>query len=508
MKQIIVQPDDKYNRELVANVHPADHVNPTPDGRYNLVVMGGGSAGLVSAIGAAGVGAKVALIEKHLLGGDCLNVGCVPSKAVIRAAKAVGEIRRAGDFGVHVPEGVTVDFGAVMERMRRIRTEISHHDSVARLQNLGIDVFLGEAQFTGRNQISIGGQTLEFSKAVIATGSRAAFIPIPGLAEAGYLINETLFELTERPSTLAIIGAGPIGAEMTQAFQRLGSQVILFDILPQILGREDEEAAAIMQQQFESEGIQIKLVANIKQVTRTESGQKKITFAAKADSNGQEQSVIVDEILLAAGRTPNLEGLNLEAAGVEYTKKGLVVNDYLQTSNGDIYGAGDVAIPYQFTHTADATARIVVRNALFFGRAKMSDLTIPWVTYTDPEVAHVGLYPRDAAEKGIEIDTFTTQIGDVDRGRTDGEEGFVKIHVKKGTDKIIGATIVGTHAGELISEVTTAMVAGAGLKTLSTVIHPYPTQAEAIKKTADAFNRTRLTPTVAKLFDTILRWRR
>ena len=518
MKQIIVKPDDKYNRELVANVHPADHVNPRPDGRYNLVVIGGGSAGLVSAIGAAGVGAKVALIEKHLLGGDCLNVGCVPSKAVIRAAKAIGEIRRAGDFGVHVPEGVTVDFGAVMERMRRIRSEISHHDSVARLQKLGIDVFLGEAQFTGRNEISIGGQTLTFSKAVIATGSRAAFIPIPGLAEAGYLINETLFELTERPSTLAIIGGGPIGAEMAQAFQRLGSQVILFDIMPQILGREDEEAAAIVQQQFASEGIQIKLESNIKQVTRTDSGQKEIVFEQKTDLSGFEQSeianltglepVIVDEILLAAGRTPNLEGLNLEAAGIEYTKRGLVVNDYLQTSNGDIYGAGDVAIPYQFTHTADATARIVVRNALFFGRAKMSDLTIPWVTYTDPEVAHVGLYPRDAAAKGIEIDTFTTQIGDVDRGRTDGEEGFVKIHVKKGTDKIVGATIVGSHAGELISEVTTAMVAGAGLKTLSTVIHPYPTQAEAIKKTADAFNRTRLTPTVAKLFDTILRWRR
>ena len=504
MKQIVVQPDDKYNRELVANVHPADHVNPPPNGRYNLVVIGGGSAGLVSAIGAAGVGAKVALIEKHLLGGDCLNVGCVPSKAIIRAAKAVGEIRRAGDFGVHVPDGVTVDFGAVMARMRRIRTDISHHDSVKRLQSLGIDVFLGEAQFTGHNEISIGDQTLAFSKAVIATGSRAAVIPIPGLAETGFLINETLFELTERPSTLAVIGGGPIGAEMAQALQRLGSQVTLFDIMPQILGREDEEAAAIVQSQFQADGLQLKLAANIKQINRTATGQKEIVLEQEAGL----ESVLVDEILLAVGRTPNLEGLNLAAAGVEYTKKGLVVNDYLQTTNGDIYGAGDVAIPYQFTHMADATARIVVRNALFFGRAKLSDLTIPWVTYTDPEVAHVGLYPRDAAAKGIEIDTFTTQIGDVDRGRTDGEEGFVKIHVKKGTDKIIGATIVGTHAGELISEVTTAMVAGAGLKTLSTVIHPYPTQAEAIKKTADAFNRTRLTPTVAKLFDTILRWRR
>ena len=504
MKQIVVQPDDKYNRELVANLHPADHVNPPVNGRYNLVVIGGGSAGLISAIGAAGVGAKVALIEKHLLGGDCLNVGCVPSKAIIRAAKAVGQIRRANEFGIHVPDGLTVDFGAVMARMRRIRTEISHHDSVERLQKLGIDVFLGDAQFTGQHTISVGGQTLKFSKAVIATGSRAAVLPIPGLAETGYLTNETLFELTKRPFSLAIIGGGPIGAEMAQAFQRLGSQVTIFDILPQILGREDKEAAAIVQSQFEADGIQLKLEPNIKQINHTEDGQKEIVFEQKSGL----ESVTVAEILLATGRTPNLEGLNLEAAGVEYTKKGLVVNDYLQTTNGDIYGAGDVAIPYQFTHTADATARIVVRNALFFGRAKLSDLTIPWVTYTDPEVAHVGLYPQDAAEKGVEIDTFTTQIGDVDRGRTDGEEGFVKIHVKRGTDQIVGATIVSTHAGELISEVTTAMVAGAGLKTLSMVIHPYPTQAEAIKKTADAFNRTRLTPTVAKLFDKILRWRR
>jgi pyruvate/2-oxoglutarate dehydrogenase complex dihydrolipoamide dehydrogenase (E3) component len=505
MRQIIVKPDDQYNRELVANVRPADHVNPAPDGRYNLVVIGGGSAGLVSAVGAAGVGAKVALIERHLLGGDCLNVGCVPSKAVIRAAKAVGEIRRAAEMGIHVPDGVTVDFGAVMERMRRIRTEISHHDSVSRLQHLGIDVFLGEAQFTGRNEIRIGGLTLQFSKAVITTGSRAAVLPIPGLAEAGYLTNETLFELTERPSTLAIIGAGPIGAEMAQAFRRLGSQVILFDILPQILSREDEEAAAIVQRQLEAEGVQIKLETSIKKVTRTGAGQKQIIF----ERVGHEQSVPVNDILLATGRIPNLEGLNLEAANIGYTKGGLVVNDYLQTSNSDIYGAGDVAIPYQFTHTADATARIVLRNALFFGRAKLSRLTIPWVTYTDPEVAHVGLYPRDAGEKGMEIDTFTTQVADIDRGRTDGEKhGFVKIHVKKGTDKIVGATIVASHAGELISEVTLAMVAGTGLKTIGAVIHPYPTQAEAIKKTADAYNRTRLTPAVARLFDTLLRWRR
>jgi pyruvate/2-oxoglutarate dehydrogenase complex dihydrolipoamide dehydrogenase (E3) component len=313
---------------------------------------------------------------------------------------------------------------------------------------------------------------------------------------------------------MAVIGAGPIGSELAQAMQRFGTQVTIFDIMPQVLGREDADAAAIVQMQMEKDGLNLCLGASINQIRQTAAG-KVIEFSI----DGQEKSVLVDEILLAVGRRPNVESLNLEAAQIDYTNKGVSINDKLQTSNKNIYAAGDVGSinggaindtpNYQFTHTADAAARIVLQNALFMGRQKFSSLTIPWVTYTDPEVAHVGMYPADAEAKGLEIETYTTYLKDIDRGRTDGEEaGFVKIHVKKGSDKILGATIVGSHAGDMISEVTLAMVGGLGLKTIQQVIHPYPTLAEAIRKCADAWNRTRLTPTVAKLFDKWLAWNR
>ena len=504
MTRITLIPDDELNRELVQQACPPEWKNPEPNGRYNLLVIGGGSAGLVCAVGAAGVGAKVALVEKHLLGGDCLNTGCVPSKTVIRSAKALADVTRAADFGVQVPDGATVDFGAVMQRMRRVRADISHHDSAQRITSLGIDVFLGAGTFSGPETFSVGGKTIHFKKAVIATGSRAATLPLPGLAEAGYLTNETFFELTERPSRLAVIGAGPIGAELAQAMQRFGSQVFLLDILPQVLGREDEEAAAVVQAQMEQDGIHLCLDAKIEQISRSPQGKHLLVTW-----QGRQQELLVDEILLAVGRRPNVENLGLDAAQVGYTKHGVVVNDKLQTSNKNIYAAGDVALKYQFTHMADAAARIVLQNALFMRSKKLSALTVPWVTYTDPEVAHVGLYPREAEEKGIALDTFTTYLKDTDRGRTDGvDTGFVKIHVKKGSDKILGATIVAPHAGDLISEITLAIVAGLGLGTLMQVIHPYPTQAEAIRKTADAWNRTRLTPTVEKLFNKWLAWTR
>jgi pyruvate/2-oxoglutarate dehydrogenase complex dihydrolipoamide dehydrogenase (E3) component len=493
----LVMPEDKYNTVLISNVHPADWINPEPTGRYNLVVIGGGSAGLVCAIGAAGLGAKVALVERHFLGGDCLNVGCVPSKTVIRSAKLVGEMQSAGEFGLSFPGGVEVDFGAVMERVRRVRSEISDHDSAGRLQKLGIDLFLGEGRFTGHSTLEVGGKTLTFKKAVIATGSRPMDLSIPGLAEAGYLTNETVFNLTGQPGHLAIIGAGPIGAELAQAFRRLGSEVTVFDILSQVLGREDRDAAEIVEAALRREGVNLILDAGIKQIS---SDNRQKTFHYEHD--GQANKISVDEILVAAGRSPNVESLNLEAAGVVYHKKGVEVNDFLQTSNPNIFAAGDVAQKYQFTHTADATARIVLQNALFMGRKKLSALTVPWVTYTDPEVAHVGLYPAEAESVGIAVDTFLQPLRGVDRAAADGDtEGFVKVHVEQGTDRIVGATIVARHAGEMISEITTAMVGGIGLKTLATVIHPYPTQAEAIKKVADAYNRTRLTPAVKSAFE-------
>lgn len=492
------------DQRLLANVRPSDWQNPKADGRYNLVVIGGGSAGLVAAAGAAGLGARVALVERHLLGGDCLNVGCVPSKAIIRSAKAAGEVARAGQFGITARE-VKVDFAAIMERMREVRADLSDYDSVYRFRKLGVDVYLGDGRFSGPDTVEVAGQTLHFSKAVIATGSRPGVPPIPGLEEAGYLTNETVWNLTALPQRLAVIGAGPIGAELAQSFHRFGSQVTVFDILPRMLGREDADAAEIIRQVFTSEGIEVQLGVQIKGA-HVDGGAKRIDFEA----DGATRTVTVDEILVAAGRKPNIETLNLEAAGIGYTKQGIEVDDTLHTANPRVYAAGDVALKYQFTHTADATARLVLQNALFPGpKKKVSALTIPWATYTDPEVAHVGLYDWEAEEAGIPVETIVHQLTETDRGRADGTQyGFVKIHIKKGTDRILGATIVAPHAGELISEVTVAMAGGVGLKQLSTIIHPYPTEAEAIKKAADAYNRSRLTPTIQRLFGWWFRWSR
>jgi pyruvate/2-oxoglutarate dehydrogenase complex dihydrolipoamide dehydrogenase (E3) component len=501
----LLLPDDVYNRTLLANVHPASWRNPTPQGRYNLVVIGGGSAGLVAAVGAAGLGAKVALVERHLLGGDCLNVGCVPSKTIIRSAKVLGELARGPALGVRMPLPVEVDFGAVMERMRRVRAEISEHDSAARFRDLGIDVFLGEGAFADDHTVTVGGAALKFRRAVIATGSRASVPPIPGLGEAGYLTNESVWELTALPRRLAVIGGGAIGAELAQAFRRLGSEVTILEVAPRLLGREDADAAELIRTGFLAEGINLALGAQIEKVERT-AGERRIYYR----QGEQARILLVDAILVAAGRTPNLDTLNLPAGGIESDKQGVKVDDTLRTTNPAVYAAGDVATRFQFTHTADATARLVVQNALFPGpRKKVTDLIVPWCTYTDPEVAHVGLYDHEAEAQGMQVQTFVQPIGSTDRGRADGDaEGFVKVHVRRGSDRILGATIVARHAGELISEVTVAMAGGVGLQKLATVIHPYPTQAEAIKKVADAYNRTRLTPIVQRLFGWWLALRR
>ncbi len=501
----LVSPWDKFNQELVSQVHPSDWVNPTPAPRYNLVVIGAGTAGLVTAVGAAGLGAKVALIEKNLMGGDCLNVGCVPSKCIIRSSRAAFDVRDAERFGVRVPADVDVNFAAVMERMRKLRAGISHHDSAERFTKLGVDIFLGEAHFSGRDTIEVAGKTLRFKRAVIATGARAVQPPIEGLSEAGFLTNETVFNLTERPRRLAVIGGGPIGCELAQAFQRLGSQTVLFHKNAHLLDREDVDAAAIVQNGFIREGIRLALNAKIIRVER-KAGEKLVHF----ESNGKTNSVAVDEILAGAGRAPNVEGLNLETVGVQYDmREGVRVNDHLQTTNPRIYAAGDVCMKWKFTHAADLAARIVIQNALFLGRKKLSAMTMPWCTFTDPEIAHVGLYEREARERGLELDTYVRHFKDVDRAIADGEdEGFVKIHVRKRSDKILGATIVARRAGEMISEISVAMAAKLGLGKLASVIHPYPTQTEAIRQCGDAYNRTRLTPTVKKLMQRWLAWRR
>ncbi|HEY9649943.1 MAG TPA: mercuric reductase [Coleofasciculaceae cyanobacterium] len=498
---VTVPPMDEHNKKLVSYVHPPDWVNPQPADCYDLVVIGAGTAGLVVAAGAAGldVGLKVALIEKHLMGGDCLNVGCVPSKCMIRSSRVVAEMRNAELFGICPPEQIEVDFPAVMKRMRKLRAGISHHDSAQRFQHLGIDVFLGEGHFLQNNSIEVGDKTLRYKKAVIATGARAAQPAIEGIEQAGFLTNETVFSLTQCPKRLAVIGGGPIGCELAQAFHRLGSQVILFHRHSHLLNKEDTDAAEIVQNVFIREGIDLVLDSQIQRVENSSEG-KTIYYTC----NSTQTSVTVDEILVGAGRAPNVEGLNLEAVGVEYDRQGVKVNDYLQTTNPKIYAAGDICMNWKFTHAADAAARIVIKNTLFspfgLGRSKLSNLVMPWVTYTDPEIAHVGMYEHEAKKAGIEVSTIKIPFSTVDRAIADGEEeGFVKIHHKKGSDQILGATIVARHAGEIISEVTTVIVNKVGLNGLSSVIHPYPTQAEGIRKAADAYRRTLLTPTSKKI---------
>lgn len=512
-EESLVLPDDAHNQQLVANVHPSDWVNPEPAGRYNIVVIGAGTAGLITAVIAAGLGAKVALIEKHLMGGDCLNVGCVPSKGVIRAARAWADLRRAEEFGVHIPAGVTYDFGAAMARMRKLRAKISRNDSAQRYRNLGVDVFIGTARFAGADTVVVegpaGNRTLDFTKAAICTGARAAAPPIPGLTEAGYLTNETVFSLTELPPRLGVIGAGPVGCELAQAFARFGSRVCLIEAQHGILPKEDRDAAQIVEQQLVKDGVHLLCCGQDLTISRADGG-KRLTV----DSHGRRHEVTVDEILVGVGRTPNVEGLGLDAVGVEFDKAGIKVNGRLQTSNPRIFAAGDVCSRYKFTHAADAMAQIVIQNALFphpfgLGYATVDSLIMPWCTFTEPEVAHVGMYEQDAKDKGIEVETYTFKLDEVDRAILDGEdEGFARVHIQKGSDTILGATIVAAHAGEMIGEFSVLMKAGVGAKAIAGTIHPYPTQAEVNKKVVNLWRKAHFTQATRKRLMKLFAWMR
>ncbi|MBI3357395.1 MAG: mercuric reductase [Nitrospirae bacterium] len=509
----LVLPDDEYNRQLLANVHPSGWVNPEPTGRYNIVVIGAGTAGLITAVIAASLGAKVALIEKHLMGGDCLNVGCVPSKGVIRAARAWADLRNAAEFGLHIPAGVKYDFGAAMARMRKLRARISHNDSAHRYTKLGVDVYVGSGRFTGADTIQVEGpagkRALTFAKAAVCTGARAAALPTPGLQDAGYLTNETVFSLTELPPRIGVIGAGPIGCELAQSFTRFGSQVYLIEALHGIMPNEDRDAAEIVQQQMLRDGVKLFCCGKDLNVQKTEAG-KRLTV----DSHGQQYDVTVDEILVGVGRTPNVDGLGLEAAGIKYDKNGVTVNARLQTTNPKIFAAGDICSRYKFTHAADAMAQIVIQNALFphplgLGYASVDSLIMPWCTFTEPEVAHVGMYEKDAKEKGLEVETYTYKLDEVDRAILDGEdEGFARVHIQKGTDKILGATIVAAHAGDMIGEFSVAMKAGAGAKTIAGTIHPYPTQAEVNKKVVNLWRKAHFSQGTKNFLIKLFGWMR
>ena len=497
--------DDPYDKQLIENCHPTNWVNPKPTGKYNLVVIGAGTAGLVSAAGAAALGAKVALIERNLMGGDCLNVGCVPSKAVIRAARAVYDRRKGLELGVpldYQPDGT---FTAAMKRMRKLRAGISDHDSAERFRKLGVDVYIGHGRFIGPSAAEVAGTRLEFDRAVIATGARAADLPVHGLKEAGYLTNENIFTLTKLPRRMAVIGAGPIGCELAQSFARFGSQVFLIEALHGVLPNEDSDAAEIVRQaMLDRDDVKLMCCGKELLVSKTECGKR-----LELNSHDNHYDFVVDEILVGGGRKPNVEGLGLEDAKVQYTAQGITVDDRLRTSNSRIYAAGDICSRYKFTHAADAMARIVLANALFYGRRKVTGLVIPWCTYTDPEIAHVGYYEQDARAAGFDVATITQPLNDVDRAVLDGEsQGFARVHYDKKTGRILGGTIVARHAGEMISELTVAIVARQKLGALSSTIHPYPTQAEALHKIGDAYMRAKLTPTLKNLFQKWLAWKR
>lgn len=494
--------DECLEAQRMRSVRPADWRNPEPARRYGLVVIGAGTAGLTAARTAASLGARVALVERDLLGGTTLNIGPIPSKAIIRTSRVYAEMRDAARYGGCVPGDIRVDFPRVMRRMRGIRARLSRANSAQSLAAAGVDVFFGEALFTGGDTLKVDGATLRFRKALIATGARPIVPEIPGLAEAGYLTNENAFELREAPRRLLVIGGGPLGCEMAQAFCRLGVQTSIVQSWPLFLPREERDAAQLLSDAFARDGLGVRLNTRVLSI-RVEEGQK----IAELITDDYRSSVTADAILLGTGRESNVEGLDLGAAGVAHDREhGVIVDDFLRTSNHRIYAAGDVCLSYKFNDTAEATARMAARNALLHRRQRLSGLTIPWCTYTDPEIAHVGMYVREARARGISMKTFTVPLHTVHRAIADDEEtGFVKIDVLNHTDRILGATIVAHHAGEMISEITLAMTAGIGLRRLARVIHPYPTQAAAIKMAADAYNRT-LTARRRRWTSAWLRW--
>ena len=460
-------------------VFPAGYRNPAPLDRYHLVVLGAGPAGLIASIAAAGLGAKVALVERHAMGGDCLNVGCIPSKTLLAAANR-GE-----------------NFAAAIKRLREVRAAIAENDSVARYGAAGVDVFLGSAAFElgGAVQVSgpAGAVKLRGRRVVIATGARAAMPPIPGLADVGAYNNESIFDLTALPPRLAVLGGGPIGCELAQGFARLGSKVTLIEMQPRVLFNDDPDASALLAAALRADGITLELGCSVKSASR-----KPTATCLSLDGN---RLVEADAVLVAAGRRRNIEELDLAAVGVRSSATdGVWVDSHLRTSNRHIFAAGDVCSRLQFTHSADAQARIVVRNALFLGRSRVDRLTIPWCTYTKPEVARVGASRVELTQRGVGFDALRVEFGDLDRGRTDNAaDGFAEVLAQVGSGRILGATIVGHDAGEQIAALVILMNAGLGLADLDSLVLPYPTRSEYLRRLADAWNRKRLTPRSAGL---------
>jgi pyruvate/2-oxoglutarate dehydrogenase complex dihydrolipoamide dehydrogenase (E3) component len=461
------------------------------EGIYNVVVIGGGTAGLVTAAATAGLGGRVALIERGKMGGECLNTGCVPSKALISSARLAHQIRHGDRWGL-VAEEPNFEFEQVFQRMRQRRDRLAPHDSRERFEKLGVEVFAGSARFVSPHEVAVGETRLKTRNVVIATGGRAQIPSITGLSEVTFFTNETIFDgLGERPARMVIFGGGPIGCELAQVFARLRVSVTLLQRAPRILKREDADASDEVRRSLESEGVRVMTGADVQIVTKQGSRTR-----VWVEVEGREREPVdCEAILIAAGRTPNVEGLDLEKAGVAYTRTGITVDASLRTSQPHIYAAGDVAGSLQFTHLADLHARTIARNMLLPRFPTKVDLSVlPWCTFTSPELARVGINEEEAVRRGISYDLYRQPMYEIDRAVVESEEmGFAKVLVSRRGDRILGATIVSERAGDLIHEFALAMKAGVGLQTISRTVHVYPTYAEVARMLADQSQRKRLT---------------
>jgi dihydrolipoamide dehydrogenase len=472
----------------------------------NIVVIGAGSAGLVSAIIAAGAKTKVILIEKHKMGGDCLNTGCVPSKSLIRSGRIMSYIKRAKEYGIDNASG-TLNFAAVMERVQGVIKAIEPHDSVERFTSLGVECIMGEANIVSPYEVEVNGRTLATRSIIIATGARPLVPPIPGLDTVNHVNSDNVWDLRELPKRLLVVGGGPIGCELAQAFNNLGSKVIQVDLAPRIMPREDPEVSERVTEQFVADGIDVLTEHKLQKFENIDGNNW-----MQAEHKGEIVRVEFDVVLLAIGRKPNVEGFGLEALKIPLTKQGMIsVNESMQTVYSNMYACGDVAGPYQFTHMASYQAWFATLNAMLggFWRSKVNYRVVPWATFTDPEVARVGLSETEASEKGIEFEVTRYDMDHLDRALADGEaHGFIKVLTVPGKDKILGVTIVGYHAGEMIGEFVFAMTHNMGLGKISAVTHIYPTLLEANKFTANAWRSARLPKKYFPYLERFFRWQR
>jgi pyruvate/2-oxoglutarate dehydrogenase complex dihydrolipoamide dehydrogenase (E3) component len=498
----VLPPGDDHNRRLRDHVRPEAWSARPAKGVYDLVAIGGGTAGLVASGGAALLGAKAALIERAHLGGDCLVTGCVPSKALIASANVAHAARRSAPFGVRTGP-VEVDFPAVMERVRRVRADTARHDGAEEMRRRGVDVLFGTARFTGPRALDLDGTEVRFRRTVICTGGRPDVPEVPGLRE-NCLTSETVFTLTSRPARFVVVGGGPVGCELAQAMARLGSQVTVLQRGDRLLPRDDPDAGRLLADVFREESIDVRLQTRPTRVDRDPVGLRVETHGPEGDG-----VLSADAILVAAGRRPNVEGLNLGAAGVACDASGVRVNWRHRTTNARVYAAGDVCSRFMFTHAAYAQAEYACLNALLPVRLNARDRVMSWTTFTDPEIAHAGIGWNGLCEMDGRIDSYTLPFTHNDRARTEGRtSGFIRVHCRRGTDRILAATVVAPRAGEIIAPLAVAITNGWRLRHLQRTVFPYPTWGEAVRKVADEWRFSTLTSGALRLVGWWLRWSR